>query len=176
MAVDMFLKLDGIDGEVVDVKYAKWIECLSFSWGISDGSKATNAPGKAPLKLYARIRPISGASPVQGQSDARTVATGELLDAPHGKRIGEFSANCFCLGTPFGAHVNSAATLEMQVLRLHDGTLFGMSTPSAPGAPKVHAVLGGTERFAGARGTYVQRPVSAPGAHDLVEFIVSIAD
>ena len=64
----------------------------------------------------------------------------------------------------------------MQVLQLHDGTLFGMSTPSAPGAPKVHAVIGGTARFAGARGTYVQSPVSAPGAHDLVEFIISIAD
>lgn len=146
--------------------------------GWSRGTRAEAAPidGKGPLKLFARIRPISGTSPAQGQSDARTVATGELLDAPHGKRVGEFSANCFCLDTPFGTHVNSAATIEMQVLKLHDGTLFGLSTPSAPGAPKVHAVIGGTERFAGARGSYVQRPVNAPGAHDVVEFIVSIAD
>ena len=145
-------------------------------WSRGTAAEAAPIDGKAPLKLYARIRPISGTSPGQGQSDARTVATGELLDAPQGKRVGEFSANCFCLGTPFGTHVNSAATIEMQVLQLHDGTLFGMSTPSAPGAPKVHAVIGGTARFAGARGTYVQRQVSAPGAHDLVEFIVSIAD
>jgi hypothetical protein len=144
----------------------------------SRGARAEAAPidSRGALKLYARIRPIAGTSPAQSQSDARTVATGDLLDAPHGKRIGEFSANCFCLGTPFGTHLNSAATIEMQVLQLHDGTLFGMSTPSAPGAPKVHAVIGGTARFAGARGTYVQRQVSAPGAHDLVEFIVTIAD
>jgi len=145
-------------------------------WSPGTRAEAAAIDGKGPLKLYARIRPISGTSPAQGQSDARTVATGELLDAPHGKRVGEFSANCFCMGTPFGTHVNSAATIEMQVLQLHDGTIFGMSTPSAPGAPKVHAVIGGTERFAAARGSYVQRPVTAPGAHDLVEFIVSIAD
>ena len=59
MAVDMFLKLDGIDGEAVDIKYAKWIECLSFSWGISDGSKATNAPGKAPSARRAQVSDLS---------------------------------------------------------------------------------------------------------------------
>src|ERR671910_161910 len=46
MAVDMFLKIDGIDGESVDSKHSKWIEVLSFSWGISDGGRATNQPGK----------------------------------------------------------------------------------------------------------------------------------
>jgi type VI secretion system secreted protein Hcp len=59
MAVDMFLKLDGIDGESVDIKYQKWIECLSFSWGISDGSKTTNAPGKAPSARRAQVSDLS---------------------------------------------------------------------------------------------------------------------
>ena len=142
----------------------------------SRGAKVEAAPleAKQPLKVYARIRPSAVTNPAQ--PDARMVATGDLLDAPDGKRVGEFSANCFCLGTPVGAHLNSTATIEMQVLQLTEGTLFGMSTPSAPGSPRVHAIIGGTEKFASARGTYVQRPVSAPGALDLVEFIVSIAD
>ena len=59
MAVDMFLKLDGVDGESVDVKYEKWIEVLSFSWGISDGSKLTNAPGKAPSARRAQVSDLS---------------------------------------------------------------------------------------------------------------------
>ncbi len=46
MAVDMFLKIDGIDGESVDVKYAKWVDVLSFSWGITDASKAPAQPGR----------------------------------------------------------------------------------------------------------------------------------
>ena len=59
MAVDMFLKLDGVDGESVDIKYEKWIECLSFSWGISDGSKTTNTPGKAPSSGRAQVSDLS---------------------------------------------------------------------------------------------------------------------
>src|SRR6187551_1767109 len=59
MAVDMFLKLDGVDGESVDAKYEKWIEILSFSWGISDGSKATNLPGKAPSSRRAQVSDLS---------------------------------------------------------------------------------------------------------------------
>ena len=59
MAVDMFLKLDGIDGESVDIKYEKWIECLSFSWGISDGSKTTNTPGKPPNAKRAQVADLS---------------------------------------------------------------------------------------------------------------------
>ena len=48
MAVDMFLKIDGIDGESVDIKYEKWIEVLSFAWGISNNSPAPNLAGKSP--------------------------------------------------------------------------------------------------------------------------------
>ena len=35
MACDMFLKLEGIDGESVDDKHAKSIDTLSWSWGMS---------------------------------------------------------------------------------------------------------------------------------------------
>jgi len=48
MAVDMFLKIDGVDGESVDDKHSKWIDILSFSWGIADASRAPSQLGKAP--------------------------------------------------------------------------------------------------------------------------------
>ncbi len=35
MAVDMFLKLDGIDGESVDKSHGKEIDILAWSWGMS---------------------------------------------------------------------------------------------------------------------------------------------
>ena len=35
MAVDMFLKLDGIDGESKDDKHLRHIEVMSFSWGMN---------------------------------------------------------------------------------------------------------------------------------------------
>jgi|GraSoiStandDraft_4_1057263.scaffolds.fasta_scaffold09901_5 hypothetical protein len=145
----------------------------------SRGTQAEAAPaGTAPRTLYARIRPIPGALHANGQAETRLVASGDLLDAPNGKRVGEVSTSCFCLGTPFGPHVTAASNVEMQVLQLHDGTIFGMSAPgAAPGGPKVHAIVGGTAKYAAARGSYVQRPAAAHGqGHDFVEFVVTIAD
>jgi type VI secretion system secreted protein Hcp len=70
MAVDMFLKLDGLDGESVDLKYAKWIDVLSFSWGISDTSKAqATSPGrlsparKTQVSDFSIVKYLDSASP-----------------------------------------------------------------------------------------------------------------
>jgi len=56
MAVDMFLKIDGIDGGSVAAKYEKWIEVLSFSWGVSN---ATSSEGGTTAKLSARKSEVS---------------------------------------------------------------------------------------------------------------------
>jgi len=46
MAVDMFLKLDGINGESQDELHRQWIEVESFSWGLTSmNSSATGGAG-----------------------------------------------------------------------------------------------------------------------------------
>ena len=40
MAVDMFLKMDGIKGESVDDKHKDEIDVLSWSWGMSQSGSA----------------------------------------------------------------------------------------------------------------------------------------
>jgi hypothetical protein len=143
-------------------------------WG--RGAPAEAAAAARQRIFYARIRPVPG-SGIDARSETRLVSTGELLDAPDGKRVGQFSTNCFCLGTPFGPHATAPSNLEMQVLQLHDGTLFGMSAPGVEHGLKVHAIVGGTAAYAAARGTYVQRPAAAKKAGpDLVEFVVTLAD
>ena len=48
MAVDMFLKIDGIKGESADDKHKDEIDILSFSWGVSQsGSHAYGGGGGA---------------------------------------------------------------------------------------------------------------------------------
>lgn len=48
MAVDMFLKLKGIDGEARDSKRAKQIDILAWSWGMSQsGTTHTGSGGGA---------------------------------------------------------------------------------------------------------------------------------
>jgi len=48
MAVDYFLKIDGVDGESQDAKHEKSIDILSWSWGESNmGSSASGGGGGA---------------------------------------------------------------------------------------------------------------------------------
>lgn len=45
MAVDMFLKVDGINGESTDEKHKGWIDVLSFGWGASNPSTFASGGG-----------------------------------------------------------------------------------------------------------------------------------
>jgi len=48
MAVDVFLKIDGIEGETKDSKHPNEIELLNWSWGVSQqGTMAANLGGGA---------------------------------------------------------------------------------------------------------------------------------
>ena len=126
------------------------------------------APGNT-LTVYARVRPAAG----HQHGDGRIIASGDLLDAPDGERIGSFYTNCFCVPTPFGVQVEASSTLEFHVLQLKDGTLFSMG--SGAGAPENGAaVIGGTARFAGRSGAYVQRAVTARG--DVRQITITFAN
>ncbi len=47
MSVDVFLKLDKIDGECDDLVHREWIELLWFSWGVRQQAGAIRAVGAA---------------------------------------------------------------------------------------------------------------------------------
>jgi type VI secretion system secreted protein Hcp len=51
MAVDMFLKLDGIEGESADSKHGKEIDVLAWSWGASQSSHAGMGGGVTAGKV-----------------------------------------------------------------------------------------------------------------------------
>lgn len=132
----------------------------------------------APLILYGRRwRPQAQSQLLGRRSDGdHVVAYGDLLDGPDGAVVGRFCTNGFCPEAPFGHRFAAAPTIEFQTLTLADGTLFGMAAgdPDA-GNDTVHAVLGGTGRFAGARGTYATRTTSAePNGRGAVEFILTL--
>jgi len=50
MAVDMFLKIDGIEGDARDSRHKGEIEILSFSWGAITQAPATPAAEGAPVR------------------------------------------------------------------------------------------------------------------------------
>ncbi|CAM4084212.1 Hcp family type VI secretion system effector [Roseateles saccharophilus] len=51
MAVDMFIKFDGIDGESIDSKHAKSIDVLAWSWGMSQSGTMHMATGGGAGKV-----------------------------------------------------------------------------------------------------------------------------
>jgi type VI secretion system secreted protein Hcp len=45
MAVDAFLKIEGVTGEATDAKYKDWIDVLSFAYGVSQTAAAATGGG-----------------------------------------------------------------------------------------------------------------------------------
>ncbi len=57
MAIDIFLKLDGIEGESVDKQHAKEIEVLSYNWGVAQsGSTGAGGGGGAGKAVFDELR------------------------------------------------------------------------------------------------------------------------
>jgi len=120
-------------------------------------------------QLYAADR-RTGSVPVKGD---RVAMYGEFLDATGGRKVGEFYASCFCVDSPFGAGPFAATNVEMHTLNLEGGTLIGMGSASA--GENQYAIVGGTGRFLGARGSYIarQRPWEL-GGDGTAEFVVTL--
>ncbi|HEV2455670.1 MAG TPA: type VI secretion system tube protein Hcp [Verrucomicrobiae bacterium] len=51
MAVDMFMKIDGVDGESKDNKHSKEIDVLAWSWGMSNSGSAHTGGGAGAGKV-----------------------------------------------------------------------------------------------------------------------------
>jgi len=135
--------------------------------GPDPGSSAPQA-GRT-LRLYGRGRPVA-----TGGKGARSLRRFELRDAPDGQPVGELFASGFQLETAFGPHPAAASNIELHTFRLGDDTLFGIGAPAPRGRERTHALLGGTGRFAGARGSYVEREVEGGAGCARVEFVVTL--
>jgi type VI secretion system secreted protein Hcp len=59
MAVDMFLKLDGIEGESKDKTHKDWIHIESFSWGMNQSGSFGTAGGGGTGKVSVQDVSIS---------------------------------------------------------------------------------------------------------------------
>jgi hypothetical protein len=120
-------------------------------------AKAGAAPGRRSLVLYARnvdgVSQGHRASEVPHRGDRLTVR-GELLDRPDGDPVGELHGAAFALRGP-DASASDAARLELHTFALRDGRIIGSGTAGLLDGE--FAILGGTGRYAGARGTYVAR-------------------
>ena len=140
--------------------------------GTTRWASAASPPSRpSTLTLYARPRPIAG----HQHGGDRIVASGDVFDGPNGAQIGTFYTNCFCQPSPFGPQLSTASNLEFHVLQLNDGTLFGIGSGSETDGGRRLAIVGGTDRYAGRSGSYVQRSIAGQAGDDVRELVVTFA-
>jgi hypothetical protein len=117
---------------------------------------------RGALHLLGRNWHVTSADHQAGQisgSETRHGISGELIDL-HGTTVGDI------VGSSTSVHGDGSPLLETHVLRLQGGTILGTGAVS-PGIEEqsTFAVVGGTGRYAGAKGSYVvmQQPVELGG-------------
>ena len=115
----------------------------------------------ATLTLYGRNWSSYGQGKRVGELPAqgdRLVASGDLHAGPEGEKVGEFHAAVFHLGAPGQVGPAGAGSLELHTFLLPGGSIIGAGT-ATPDADRddAFAIIGGTGRYAGARGSYVAR-------------------
>ncbi|MEJ8824791.1 type VI secretion system tube protein Hcp [Variovorax humicola] len=72
MAVDMFIKIKGVDGESVDAKHKKEIDVLAWSWGLSQSGTTHTGGGGGAGKV--NVQDLSFTKYVDGASHALILA------------------------------------------------------------------------------------------------------
>ena len=138
-----------------------------------EGTSGTPAPGTdRQLRFYGRGAMAGGAGK---PGTTRVVRRFELVETPDGPSAGEFVATALGAEASFGAQGVSLSALELQTFRLGEDTLFGIGALGARGSERAYAVLGGTGRFAGARGTCLERTLEGGGSlRGQVEFLLTL--
>lgn len=85
MAVDMFLKLDGIKGEAQDKTWKDQIDVLAWSWGVSNSGSTHmgggSGAGRANFQDISLTKWIDKASPIlwQHSTTGKHIASGQLV-------------------------------------------------------------------------------------------------
>jgi hypothetical protein len=133
-------------------------------------------PAATELRLFGRHFHLDAPSRRPGEVPTkgdRHTGYGELLDRPSGRPVGHFSAAHFTLESPFAPV--AAASLELHTFSLREGTIHGLGLATR-GAEGHFAVLGGTGRYAGARGSYVAHQCPRElGGDGTAEFNLTLA-
>ena len=96
MAVDLFLKLAGIEGESVDAKHNGEIDVLAWSWGLSQdppaGTGGGGGAGRVKIESISVQKQVDLASPLLllFSAQGKHISDGTLTTRKPGKAVNEF--------------------------------------------------------------------------------------
>lgn len=114
-----------------------------------------------------------GGRGAQRKRGDQTVLRGMLTTAD-GERFGEVFASALTMPGPVDADSPHTSRLEIQNFHLRDGTILGMGTAFAQvEVPNLYTIIGGSGKYAGARGGYTfhhNPSVAAPEGQAAITF------
>lgn len=129
------------------------------------GAAARNARAAAPilampqeLRFHGRHWRIDTPGRRPGEAlrlGDHAAISGELLDGPNGKVVGQFFGSRLAMQAGRGGHARADAGVEVHTFVFPAGTIVGMGTSLHGEA--TFAVVGGTGIYADARGSYVAK-------------------
>jgi hypothetical protein len=112
-----------------------------------------------------------GTVPDKGQ---RYSVYGELLDSG-GEKAGEFYSMAVGIDSPFQVTGAGVGTMEVHTLNLVGGTIVGVG--AGGGIERTYAIVGGTGKYAGARGSYIARQDTyGLGGNGKAELLLTLRD
>ncbi len=93
------------------------------------------------------------------QAGIRMVAKAEIVSSPsNGRKVGDFFANYVRINTPGKVADHEPGSFEDHTFVLPEGNIFGSGVAtSATNSEGQFAIVGGTGRYLGARGSYIAR-------------------
>ncbi len=142
---------------------------------------ALPSTGAAPITTLVLEARGLRAVPAGGHSGA-PVARGEgvtlhadLVDAS-GTHAGTLTGVSHCTAVPFSSDDSPVGAVEMHTMTLRDGVILGMgASPAVAAGSAAFAVVGGTGRFAGARGSYLaEQQTDAAGGRGRARYTLTL--
>lgn len=130
--------------------------------GLGAASKAVSAAENKQMVIHGRQWRISSQDLRRGElppAGARMLARGEIVDKPsRGRKIGDFFATYYRLNPHGKVAAREPGSLELHTFVFPEGTIVGTGTATAASESEgTFAIIGGTGRYLGARGSYVAR-------------------
>lgn len=148
--------MEGGIGRRDAIRRAMMLLAGAFGFGLAKAPSVVAAPpgaGPTSLVLYGddwHRDSASGEAGLPADSGERATVFGTLVAEPGGETIGDFQAASFFGDSPFSA--SESASIELHTFRLGEDVIFGMGSASDAGG--TFAVVGGSGRFSGVRGSY----------------------
>lgn len=121
--------------------------------GGASRSAAPTATTQRTIRLVGRAWHTDTAGRIPGNGQRYSIY-GELLD-PSGEKAGEFYSMAVGIDSPFQVTGMGIGSMEVHTLSLTGGTIVGVG--GGGGTERTFAIVGGTGKYAGARGTYLAR-------------------